>query len=467
MSLNWGRPRTSIATLACLFAQLLLAQNSQGPANSNLEREYQDAVAAQDRGELDRAETLLNDLHRKHPGIFAVDETLGLLLVQRNQIEEAVPLLQAAARESLDSSAAHANLGAAFYNLHRNREALIEFERAVQIDPQSLSAQVSLARIRMEEHQPRLAAEALAAALRIEPGNVDLILDRTKALIEAGGNTEAATALQSYPDSENSAAAQSLWGEIEEKNGAYLKAGKHFTRAVELDPSEANVWALGAELLRHWNFDAAIAELEPAVVKFPQSARMKLGLGAAYFGNANYPKAIPVFADLLNSDPGNGTYAEMLGLSCKVVMQEAKPRCSALLDYAQAHPGEALAATYAATFIVDGVGDEEQMKRAHQFLQNAISADPKLADAHFELGKWMQSESRWPESIPPLEAALRLKPNLAQAHYRLALAYWRGGRKQDAEREMDLQKKFSTQQKEDLDQRLRQITRFMVDVRNP
>lgn len=454
-----------------MLAQLLAAQGSKGPASSspssNLEREYQEAVAAQDRGDLDHAEALLQELHRKHPGIFAVDETLGLLLVQRNHIDDALPLLQAAARESSNSSVAHSNLGAAYYNLHRNREAQIEFERAVQIDTRNLSAWVSLGRIRMEEHQPRLAAEALAAALRIEPANTDLILDRTRALIDAGDNAEAATALESYPDSEHSAAAQVLWGENEEKNGAYLKAGQHFTRAVELDPSEANVWALGAELLRHWNFDAVIAELEPAVVKFPQSARMKLGLGAAYFGNADYPKAIPVFADLLNADPGNGVYAEMLGLSCKVVMQEAKPRCGALLDYAQAHPGKARAATYAATFIVDGGGDEEQMKRAHQFLQNAIAADPKLPDAHFELGVWLQNEAQWAESIAPLEAAIRLKPDFAQAHYRLALAYWRSGRKQDGQREMDLQKKFSAQQKEDLDQRLRQITRFMVEVRNP
>jgi len=474
MSLNRWPTCSVTVVLACLCLSppMLIAQATPGTANASakssaMEREFQQAQAAQDRGDLDRAESLLKDLHHQHPGIFALDETLGLLLVQRNRFDEALPLLQSASQESSDSSAAHANLGAVYYNLHRNQEALVEFKRAVRLDPHSLLAYVSLGRIQMEQHHAREASEAFASALRIEPGNLDLMLDRTQALIEAGERASATVSLQSFTDGDHSAAVQLLWGKLEEKNGAFLQAGQHFTRAVELDPSETNVWALCAELLRHWNFDAAIQELEPAVVKFPQSAQLKLGLGAAYFGNANYAAAIPVFADLLTAEPGNATYAEMLGLSCKVLMQEAKPRCSVLLNYAQAHPGDARAATYAATFLIDGGSDDAQRMLARRLLQNALAADPKLADAQFELGLWLQNESQWKESVQPLETALALKPNYAQAHYRLALAYWRTGRKQDAQREMDLQKKFSAQQKEDLDQRLRQITRFMVEVHNP
>ena len=44
-----------------------------------MERDFQEAMAAQDRGDLDRAQSLLLKLHNAHPGIFAVDESLGLL----------------------------------------------------------------------------------------------------------------------------------------------------------------------------------------------------------------------------------------------------------------------------------------------------------------------------------------------------------------------------------------------------
>ena len=72
----------------------------------------------------------------------------------------------------------------------------------------------------------------------------------------------------------------------------------------------------------------------------------------------------------------------------------------------------------------------------------------------------------WKESIPYLERAVKLKTDFSEAHYHLAIAYWRTGRKQDGATEMEFQKKFSKQQKEDLDQRLRQIETFVVDVHN-
>jgi tetratricopeptide (TPR) repeat protein len=82
------------------------------------------------------------------------------------------------------------------------------------------------------------------------------------------------------------------------------------------------------------------------------------------------------------------------------------------------------------------------------------------------MGLLKQNQGNWAGSISNLEKAITLKPQLAPAHYRLALAYWRTGRKQEGQAEMELQKRYSKQEKADLDQRLRQITTFIVDVRN-
>jgi hypothetical protein len=77
-----------------------------------------------------------------------------------------------------------------------------------------------------------------------------------------------------------------------------------------------------------------------------------------------------------------------------------------------------------------------------------------------------QNQMDWAGSISNLEQAVKLKPNFARAHYRLALACMRSGRKQEGEAEMALQKRYSEQQQNDLDQRLRQITTFLVDAHN-
>ncbi len=423
-------------------------------------------MAAEDKGDLGRAEAILVELHGRHPGIFAVDESLGLLYVMREKLADALPLLVAATREQPESDVAHANLGAAWFKLHQNEKALAEFERAAQLNPKNAETQQALGQLWMEAHTPDRAAKAFAVALAGKPGDRDLMLNLAAAMEEAGEVSKAREVLLAYPDVERSASAQSLLGDLDEKAGDFKQAAGHYARAVELDPTEPNAWTLGVEFLRHWTFDAAIREFESAAAKFPESTRIKLALGAAYFGNTDYAKAVPVFADLLGADASNPLYAELLGLSCTAVMQEINPRCTALVDYALAHPSDAKAATYAAATLAGGEQTEEHAQLTGKLLKNAIAADPKLPEAQFQMAVLMQSQSNWQGSIPLLEKAVALKPDFSQAHYRLALAYWRSGRKQDGQAEMQLQQKYSRQQQQDLDHRLRQITTFLVDVHN-
>jgi len=460
---QWSR-RTALCSCLCLAAGLSHGQSTSGTVSAGMEREFQAAMAAEDSGDLDRAESLLLGLRAKYPGIFAVDESLGLLYVARKNIAQALPLLEAAAREEPASDVAHANLGAAYFRLHRNQEALRELQRAAQLNPKNAETQQALGRLWMEAHKPARAAEAFAAALELKPGDSDLLLARAQALEEAGKTSQAKDLVSSLPGVDQSAAAQSLLGDIEEKSGAYREAAQHYSRAVEIDPSEANTWMLGVEFLRHWTFDAAIREFKAAAAKFPQRTRMRLGLGVAYFGNGNYAKSVPVFADLLDADAGNALYAELLGMACTKLTQEDKPRCGALVSYAESHPGNAKASTYAAAMLVhEGVTDEE-MHLARKLLQTAITADPKLSEARYQMGMLQQIQGDWAGSVPNLQGAVVLRPNFANAHYRLGLAYSHTGDKQTAQSELALYKKYYEVHEDDLDRRLHQITKLLVDV---
>jgi len=430
-----------------------------------MERDFQAAIAAQDRGDLATAESMLTKLHTVHPGIFAIDESLGLLLVSRGEVQRALPLLQAAVREEPNSEAAHSNLGAALYQLRRNEAALAEFQQAVRINPKNVSAQQSLGRISMESHKPAEAAKALLAAQLLKPDDADLKLDCITALLAADRLDDAQRMLATIPDGERSARAESLLGEADEKAGRFNDAAKHFARATELDPSEENAWLLGIEFLRHWTFDAAVTEFEAASAKFPQSKRIRVGLGAALFGAEQYKKAIPVFAELLSDEPDNATYAEMLGISCNAPSASISSQCSALVPFAQAHPADARAAAEAAAFLLtQSSQDDQSLSIARKLLVSAIASNPTMPDAQFRMGVVLQETSDWKGSIPYLERAVKLKPDFAQAHYRLARAYWKTGRNQEGQAQMDLQKKFARQEREDLDQRLKQITRFVVEL---
>ena len=449
--------------LLALSPSVLPPQAPGGSPDADLEREFQAAMAAEDRGDLEGAEALLSKLHTAHPGVFAVDESLGLLLASRGDKHGALRLLEAGAREQPSSDVAHANLGAAFYELHQNQSAIAEFERAVQINPDNVSSQESLGRLWMDDHKPDKAADAFLTVVRLNPDDQDMVLDCVTALLQANRLDTAQKMLASFANADRSARAQSLLGELDEKKGSFQAAADAYARAAELDPSEQNAWQLGFEYLRHWTFDAAVTEFQAASGQFPDSERLRLGLGVALYGAAKYVAAIPVFADLLKSEPDNALYAELLGMSCDAPLPASVASCTNLVQYAGTHPADTKAATYAASWLLKYEDSAQHLDLARNLLKRALAANPTIPEALFQMGMVMQNGQDWKGSIPFLERAVKLKPDYAQAHYRLALAYGRTGRKQDGQAQMALQKKFARQEQEDLDRRLRQITTFTLE----
>ena len=149
-------------------------------------------------------------------------------------------------------------------------------------------------------------------------------------------------------------------------------------------------------------------------------------------------------------------------MACNAVTQSAKTQCSSLITYAETHPRDAEVSTYAASMLLTEAASEQKTDQARTLLTNAIAAAPHFANAQYQMGLLKQENGDWRGSIPNLETAVKLKPDLSQAHYRLALAYWRAGRKDEAQAQMALQQQYSHQQRQDLDRRLRQITTFLV-----
>jgi Tfp pilus assembly protein PilF len=87
----------------------------------------------------------------------------------------------------------------------------------------------------------------------------------------------------------------------------------------------------------------------------------------------------------------------------------------------------------------------QQWDDAIQHFSRATRLDAGFGDAFLDLGTSLVSAKKYAEAIPPLETAVRLEPHNPAAHYTLAVAYRRDGRKVDADREFAIHRKMTEQ----------------------
>jgi tetratricopeptide (TPR) repeat protein len=81
----------------------------------------------------------------------------------------------------------------------------------------------------------------------------------------------------------------------------------------------------------------------------------------------------------------------------------------------------------------------QDLPEAIRHFTKATQLNPTFADAYLGLGMSLLAQKSYAEAVAPLQTAVKLQPENPGAHYGLATAYARTGRKEDADREFALQ----------------------------
>ena len=85
-----------------------------------------------------------------------------------------------------------------------------------------------------------------------------------------------------------------------------------------------------------------------------------------------------------------------------------------------------------------------QCEEAIPHFTRATQLDPTFGDAYMSLGFCLVMLKQWEPAIPPLQMAARLEPGNPSAHYNLALAYSRAGKRDEAEKEFAIHRKMTS-----------------------
>lgn len=86
---------------------------------------------------------------------------------------------------------------------------------------------------------------------------------------------------------------------------------------------------------------------------------------------------------------------------------------------------------------------DSQWDEGIQHFSRATKLDAGFGDAFLGLGTTLLSAKRYAEAIPPLQTAVKLEPRNPGAHYSLATALTRAGRKEDAEKEFAIHRQMT------------------------
>ena len=420
------------------------------------------ALDAYDQGDLKTSEPLLVDLAARYPRSYQANEALGSLFVESERTNSALSYLRRACAVAPREAIAHANLGAAYLKLNRTSEAIPELRSALRLDPKSAVTQSNLGQALMLTAQPAEAAKAFAAASALQPSDPVLEYNLAFALFDAGSFRNAQSAISEIPDVAKTDQTEALAGDIAEKLGDFQQALAHYQGAAKRSASDANLYALTAELMRHWTWEEAVTMAEFGASRYPASKHFKVAKGIAQFGGGHYPEAAVTFSALLEEEPENSLYADLLGRSCSAIAEDTSAQCNGLSEFAHRHPENAQAATFAAVSLLHRPSTEQDKPEAKRLLEQAIAANPDLPEAYFQLAVLAQSDTHWQESVAPLRRAIELRSTYPEAHYRLSRAYAHLGMKDQAQQEIVLQQKYAQLAKDSLNAHLQEVVTFLV-----
>ena len=217
-------------------------------------------------------------------------------------------------------------------------------------------------------------------------------------------------------------------------------------------------------MLQQGQFDGAIQELRQIEKSDPSAKGLDHELGVAYYKKGDYIEALRSLDKAVEANPRDDEAVQLLGLSYYLSGQPSKaipllervqgwyPRANVDASYilgicyiqTRDYPGarRAFAKMFdvrpdsAASYLFTArmLLRQEFDPIAEEYAQKAVELDAKLPLAHFLLGELYIYKSRIPEAIAEFQKELAINPGHAESYYKLADAYSRIQRFDDAER---------------------------------
>jgi tetratricopeptide (TPR) repeat protein len=254
-------------------------------------------------------------------------------------------------------------------------------------------------------------------------------------------------ASQAVQKDTSDAACEHIYGLSLAAVGRYSEAEQHLNQAITLKPAVGNYhYDLGFVLYEQKKYEASVPVLKRAVELDGENLMARFLLGRTYVSAhrslllGNFSKlALEQLNYVARKNPRFPTLHYHIGLiySNDGAIEKAIQELKLEIQY---QPSNAQARVALAELQLK----KGELDAAMEQLQLAEKAAPSVSLVHYTLAKAYREQGRLDKAIDSAETSVRLDLTSADAHYLLGQLYRENGQVEQAQRELDLFKKYQT-----------------------
>jgi tetratricopeptide (TPR) repeat protein len=311
---------------------------------------------------------------------------------------------------------------------------------ATLADPKSFAANRALGLFYLGHGEAARSIPYLQQSYAVAPDPVKSARELALAMIMAGQYSGAIPILKSAAANDrNNLVIRRLLALSYGAMGDLRRSAAEYKRASTLDSGADNLFECGIGLIGVGDGNDARQLFSAATHGNPGSAKLWTGLGIAQEFQQQKKEALRSLLRAVALDPDYippyAFLAGLVGVSADAD-SELQQRLAALVlarpDSAEAHYDYGLALWKKHMLSPAEVSIPEIQSQ----LRLAIELDPAMVRAHFQRGVLFADSGDYRDAVAEFQVVVKLQPNNATGHYRLAFAYRRQGRTEQANLEM-------------------------------
>ena len=214
-------------------------------------------------------------------------------------------------------------------------QAIAEFEKIVQLQPQSIENRMVLGQLYTVKHEPKKAEDEFKAAQAIEPDSEDVVLNLVRLYATSGDIQHAIQTLEAVPQDQRSPKMEFTLGSLYDQTKQTQNAITAYKRAADMQPDDLQTMdALAQALLNDDQLNEALKQYQDLASADPENSEALIHIAEIQRRLGKYEDALATARKARKLDPSSleAGYNEGLLLDVLGHLDEAAQTYQKMVD---------------------------------------------------------------------------------------------------------------------------------------